>query len=178
MALHHYMLGYKLRRPLLIRLLHGGLLAGMGGLVAGCAAVGRVPTLEPGDYQFLRTNDPALTTAVGADRALYVEQNQDSLRFFAQSKTDVGPHRFSYAVRRGRHVILVQRKFDLDVFTIPFKARPPRVRCRYSSIPTSTQRCTSVAASTSTTSTAGSCLMGTTFPRFERWVWATVCLPA
>ncbi|UOQ73623.1 hypothetical protein [Hymenobacter cellulosilyticus] len=99
---------------------------GLSSLLASCAAVGHVPTLEPGDYQFLRTNDPALATAVGKDRAFYVEQAQDSLHFFGQSKTDAPPHRLSYAVRRGRYVVLVQRKFDLDVFTIPFKARPPR----------------------------------------------------
>ncbi|TGE26398.1 hypothetical protein [Hymenobacter metallicola] len=85
-----------------------------------------MPTLEPGDYQLVRTNDPALTTAVGQDRAFYVEQAQDSLHFYGQSKTDTPPHRLSYAVRRGRYVVLVQRKFDLDVFTIPFKARPPQ----------------------------------------------------
>lgn len=102
------------------------LLAGLNYLLVGCAAVGHLPALEPGDYQFYRTNDPALNTAVGPDRAFYIEQVQDSLKFYGQSATDTPPHRFSYAVRRGRHVVLLDRKFDLDVFTIPFKARPPR----------------------------------------------------
>ena len=94
--------------------------------LAGCAAVGRVPTLEPGDYQVFRTNDSALAAAVGKDRTFYVEQKQDSLLFLAQAPEGVAPRRFSYPVRRGRHVILLERKFDLDVFTIPFKARPPQ----------------------------------------------------
>ena len=101
------------------------LLLATGGLLAGCAAVGHVPTLEPGDYQFFRTNDPALAATVGKDRAFYVEQVQDSLKFLSQPQSGV-PRRFSYPVRRGQHVILLDRKFDLDVFTIPFKARPPR----------------------------------------------------
>ncbi|MBC8084599.1 MAG: hypothetical protein H7Z21_15485 [Hymenobacter sp.] len=101
-------------------------LAVAGGLLAGCAAVGRVPTLEPGNYQLFRTNDPALTTAAGPDRTFYVEQVQDTLHFLSQPQNEAPPRRFSYAVRRGRHAILLDRKFDLDVFTIPFKARPPR----------------------------------------------------
>ncbi|RFP66233.1 hypothetical protein D0N36_04230 [Hymenobacter lapidiphilus] len=108
----------RFRWPLL------GLLATTG-LLAGCAAVGRVPTLEPGDYQFFRTNDPALATSVGKDRSLYVEQAHDSLLFLAQPPNGT-PRRFSYPVRRGQHIILLNRKFDLDVFTIPFKARPPQ----------------------------------------------------
>ncbi|MBO0358309.1 hypothetical protein J0X19_10170 [Hymenobacter sp. BT186] len=94
-------------------------------LLTGCAAVGRLPTLEPGDYQFFRTNDPALAATVGRDRALYVEQKHDSLTFLAQPAGGAA-RQFSYAVRRGKHVILLDRKFDLDVFTIPFKARPPQ----------------------------------------------------
>ncbi|UOG75315.1 hypothetical protein MTX78_01655 [Hymenobacter tibetensis] len=94
-------------------------------LLAGCAAVGRLPTLEPGDYQFFRTNDPALAAAVGQDRAFYVEQAHDSLLFLSQPASGTARH-FSYPVRRGHHVLLLDRKFDLDVFTIPFKARPPQ----------------------------------------------------
>jgi hypothetical protein len=95
-------------------------------LLTGCAAVGHLPALEPGEYQLFRTNDPALAAALGQDHALYVEQAQDSLRFFGQSETGTPPHRLSYALRPGKHVILVDRKFDFDVFTIPFKARPPQ----------------------------------------------------
>lgn len=104
------------------------LLAGLAsgnGLLAGCAGVGHLPTLEPGNYQFFRTNDSALAATVGPDRTVYVEQVQDSLRFVAQPPTGA-PRHFSYHLHRGKHVILQDRKFDLDVFTIPFKARPPR----------------------------------------------------
>jgi hypothetical protein len=100
-------------------------LAGAGGLLAGCAAVGRLPALEPGNYQLFRTNAPALAATIGPNRAVYVEQQHDTLQFLAQA-ADNTPRRFSYPLRRGQHVILLDRKFDLDVFTIPFKARPPQ----------------------------------------------------
>lgn len=105
----------------------GGLLTAAGALLGNCAAVGRLPTLEPGDYQLFRTNDPTLTAAAGPERAFYVEQAHDSLHFLSQPKDAAGlPRRFSYPVRRGYHAILLDRQFDLDVFTIPFKARPPQ----------------------------------------------------
>ncbi len=95
-------------------------------MLGGCAAVGELSTLEPSDYQLLRTNDSVLMAAAGPDRAFYVEQAQDSLRFLSQPRNGGATRRFSYPVRYGRHVILLDRKFDLDVFTIPFKARPSR----------------------------------------------------
>ncbi|MCB2378686.1 hypothetical protein LGH70_13880 [Hymenobacter sp. BT635] len=101
-------------------------LFGLQGLLAGCAAVGHLPTLEPGDYQFFDTNDPALAATVGSEKAFYVEQVQDSLTFLAQPEAAGLPRRFAYAVQPGKHLVLLDRKFDLDVFTIPFKARPPR----------------------------------------------------
>jgi hypothetical protein len=111
------------------KLIFGFLLLATSSLVGGCVAVGRLETLEAGDYRFFKSNDPALAAAVGKDRNFYVEQVQDSLHFSAQAQENEAPgtaHQFSYPVRRGQHVILLNSKFDLDVFTIPFKARPPR----------------------------------------------------
>lgn len=108
------------------------LLAGLiesGGLFTSCVAVGTLPTLESGDYQLFRTSDPALAAAIGKEATVYVEQVQDSLRFLSQPKDDDDTHRprhLSYPLRRGQHVILLDSKFDLDVFIIPFKARPPQ----------------------------------------------------
>ncbi|MDF7814457.1 hypothetical protein [Hymenobacter sp. YC55] len=96
-----------------------------GGLLGGCAAVGRLPNLEPGNYQFFRTNDPALAAAIGKEGTVYVEQKHDSLEFLIEPPNST-PRRFTYPLHRGQHVILLDRKFDLDVFTIPFKARPPQ----------------------------------------------------
>lgn len=101
------------------------------GLLGGCVAVGELPVLEPGNYVFFRTNDPELAATVGKNRVVYVEQAHDSLLFLPQApKGQVveasSNSRFAYPVRRGQHVILLSSKFDLDVFTIPFKARPPQ----------------------------------------------------
>jgi hypothetical protein len=123
---------YSVRRRLGFCLLLLAGLLGSGGMLTGCVAVGKLPTLEAGDYQFFRTNDPALAAAIGKERAFYVEQAQDSLKFLSQPEDDDDDdnqhiaRRFSYPLRRGQHVILIDRKFDLDVFTIPFKARPPQ----------------------------------------------------
>ncbi|TGE20484.1 hypothetical protein E5K00_21035 [Hymenobacter aquaticus] len=94
-------------------------------LLSGCAAVGHLPALEPGDYQVVGSNDPALTTTIGR-RTVYVEQAQDTLRLLLPSPPAGSPQRLSYGLHHGQHVILLQRNFDLDVFTIPFKARPPQ----------------------------------------------------
>ena len=120
-----------LRRKPSCRLLLLAGLVGSGGLFTGCVAVGQLPTLESGDYQLFRTNDPALAAAIGKERTVYVEQVQDSLKFLSQPKNEADakthvPRRFNYPLRRGHHVILLDSKFDLDVFTIPFKARPPQ----------------------------------------------------
>lgn len=113
------------RRGLASRWLRLAGLVLASGLWGGCAAVGHLPTLEPGNYQFFRTNDPALAATIGRDRTVYVEQKHDSLEFLMDSPAGTS-RRFSYPLRRGQHVILLDRKFDLDVFTIPFKARPPQ----------------------------------------------------
>jgi hypothetical protein len=104
-------------------------LSGSSGLLDGCVAVGELEELEAGEYRFVKTNDPSLAATVGKNRTFYVEQVQDSLLFSPQLKENeaIGATpQFSYPVRRGQHVILLNSKFDLDVFTIPFKARPPR----------------------------------------------------
>ncbi len=76
------------------------------GLLTGCAAVGRVPTLGADNYQLVRTNDPALAATVGKDRDVYVKQVQDTLQFLSQPPKDsAAPRRFSYSLRRGQHVI-------------------------------------------------------------------------
>jgi hypothetical protein len=117
---------YRMRRKPFLFPLVVAVLLGLGGLLGSCAAVGHVPTLAPGDYQFLRTNDSALAASIGQERDFYVEKVQDSLKFLSQPEKDGVPRRFSYPVHRGQYVVLVDRKFDLDVFTIPFKARPPQ----------------------------------------------------
>lgn len=89
-------------------------------LLGGCAAVGQLEQLPAGQYQLLETNDPAL--ALPRDPR-YVEQSTDTLRLFSADST-AAPQ--LYRLQPRRHVVLLARRFDLDVFTIPFKIRPPR----------------------------------------------------
>lgn len=98
-------------------------------LLAGCAAVGQLDSLPEGRYRALQTNDPTLRPQLPAGRPVYARQSTDTLFLLPDSLSRV-PHQGSlppfYRLTPGRHVVLAARRFDLDVFTIPFKIRPPR----------------------------------------------------
>ena len=93
--------------------------------LAGCAAVGQLPQLEEGYYQVVNTNDDSLARAMAPTprRRFYVEQLHDTLSLLPPAPA-AGPLR--YPLRTGRHVVLLRRTFDFDIFTLPFKIRPPR----------------------------------------------------
>ena len=93
--------------------------------LAGCAAVGQLPQLEEGYYQVVNTNDDSLARAMAPTprRRFYVEQAHDTLLLLPPAPA-AGPLR--YPLRAGRHVVLLRRTFDFDIFTLPFKIRPPR----------------------------------------------------
>lgn len=104
-----------------------GLLAGAG---LGSCSVGRLPQLEPDYYQVVHTTDPALAQAAAGvpRRRFYVEQPAaDTLLLYRPTgpRTAPGPPR-RYALRAGRHAVLLHREFDVDIFTLPFKVRPGR----------------------------------------------------
>ena len=104
-------------------------LAALGALtgLAGCS-VGHLPQLEPGYYQVVQTNDPALNPAVSAapHHRFYVEQpTADSLLLHSPTAETPG-QALRYALRPGRHIVLLHREFDFDIFTLPFKVRPGR----------------------------------------------------
>lgn len=98
--------------------------------LTGCS-VGRLPQLDEGYYQVVQTSDPALAQAVaGVPRhRFYVEQPApDSLLLYrsgpAEGTTPGPPLR--YGLLASRHVLLLHREFDFDIFTLPFKVRPAR----------------------------------------------------
>ncbi|GAB2947064.1 hypothetical protein GCM10027048_10100 [Hymenobacter coalescens] len=91
-----------------------------GWLLGGCAAVGQLDELPAGQYRLVETNDPALRLA---RNSRYVEQAGDTLHFLAD---DSATAPVLYRLQPRRHAVLLARRFDLDVFTIPFKIRPAR----------------------------------------------------
>jgi hypothetical protein len=100
-------------------------------LLPGCAAVGRLNQLDDDYYQVLETNDEPLrrTVAATARRRFYVEQlAPDTLLLTPPARAVLAapPASFRYALQPGRHVLLMRRQFDFDIFTLPFKIRPGR----------------------------------------------------
>jgi hypothetical protein len=95
-----------------------GLAAGY--TLAGCAAVGRIEQLPTGRYRVLRSTAPALQTY--RQQPVYLRQATDTLLLAA---TDSATARPLPLARRHRSVLL-SRRFDVDVFTLPFKIRPAR----------------------------------------------------
>lgn len=96
-------------------------LAALGALtgLAGCS-VGHLPQLEPGYYQVVQTNDPALNPAVSAapHHRFYVEQpTADSLLLHSPTAETPG-QALRYALRPGRHIVLLHREFDFDILVL------------------------------------------------------------
>ncbi|MDU0370783.1 hypothetical protein ACFPAF_10290 [Hymenobacter endophyticus] len=98
-------------------------------LLGGCAAVGQLDTLPEGRYRAIQTNDAALHARLPLGQPVYARQSADTLYLLPDSLSHKAPAPdmpLYYRLQPGRHVVLAARRFDLDVFTIPFKIRPPR----------------------------------------------------
>ncbi|RZK88881.1 MAG: hypothetical protein EOO62_36985 [Hymenobacter sp.] len=99
-------------------------LAALG--LAGCT-VGHLPKLDDGYYQVVQTNDSTLARTLAAvpRHRFYIEQQvADTLLLYRPAKVPAPPLR--YGLHDGRHVVLLRREFDFDIFTLPFKVRPSR----------------------------------------------------
>ena len=103
----------------------GGLLAGTA-LFSGCAVVGNVSQLDDDYYRLVRRASPdSLVTALHGATAFYVQQRADTLLFTPKASSDA-PLTYRYGLNPTQRVLLLRRRLDIDVFTIPFKVRPPR----------------------------------------------------
>jgi hypothetical protein len=98
-------------------------------LLSGCASVGQLsqlPQLPPGEYSVRATNDSALRARAPRRLQYEVQQLGDTLRFDGYDPANQPTQSFVYELPRRRYVLLQARRFDVDVFTIPFKIRPAR----------------------------------------------------
>ena len=112
--------GWKKLRQLPVWAVAGGALA-----LGGCAVVGNVAQLDDDQYQLVRRKSPdALVAALRAQKHFYVQQRADTLLFTPPS--DAAPLTYRYGLQPNQRVLLLRRRLDVDVFTIPFKVRPPR----------------------------------------------------
>ena len=110
------------RRPLL-----RALLAAAGTLaLGGCAVLGNVTQLDDDYYRVIHRPAGDTLAALAHSQQLYVQQRADTL-LLTPDHAPAGPPRTTrYALRPDQRLLLLRRRLDLDVFTIPFKVRPPR----------------------------------------------------
>ncbi|MBO3271111.1 hypothetical protein [Hymenobacter defluvii] len=96
--------------------------------LGGCAAVGRLAQLDDGWYhvEHLGGNDSLATQLRQATRyRVYVQQRTDTLRLSPYTDQPQ-PTTYTYELQSNHHALLSSRSFDVDVFTLPVKARLPR----------------------------------------------------
>jgi len=97
-------------------------------LLGGCAAVGRVAQLDDGWYHVahLGGNDSlAARLQQVPHHYVYVQQRTDTL-LLSPYTTQPQPTTYRYELQSNHHALLYSRSFDVDVFTLPVKARLPR----------------------------------------------------
>lgn len=99
----------------------------VGLALSGCAAVGRVSQLDDGWYKPVHLGgDTALANRVRG-HSVYVQQRADTLLLTLPTPgATTAPAPLRYGLKPKHHALLVNRRFDLDVFTIPVKVRPAR----------------------------------------------------
>ncbi|WP_310396895.1 hypothetical protein [Hymenobacter sp.] len=101
-------------------------LASSSWALSGCAVVGNVAQLDDDYYRLVRRASPdSLVAAVHAAKHFYGQQHADTLLLTPQNGPGA-PVTYRYRLRPDQRVLLLRRRLDIDVFTIPFKVRPPR----------------------------------------------------
>lgn len=93
----------------------------LSGLLGACAVVGRVEELPAGRYRVLRSTVPALQPHTR--QPVHLRPAADTLRL---ALADTLPPAVTVALPPGQHTLLLARRLDVDVFTLPFKIRPAR----------------------------------------------------
>jgi hypothetical protein len=94
------------------------------GALPGCAVIGRVAQLDEGEYRLVRRVSPeSLVAATHGAPRFYAQQRTDTLLLTRPDSTGgLVTHR--YRLQPNQRVLLLRQRFDLDVFTLPFKIRP------------------------------------------------------
>ncbi|WP_197076725.1 hypothetical protein [Hymenobacter terrenus] len=100
-------------------------LAGGALAFSSCAVVGRVEQLDDDYYHLVRSASyDSLVAALPLTKQLYVQQHADTLLLTPDAPG--APVTYRYRLQPNHRLLLLRRRLDLDVFTIPFKVRPPQ----------------------------------------------------
>ena len=102
------------------------LVAAVGALpLGGCAVVGNVTQLDDDYYRVVHHPAPDALAALAQNKQFYVQQRADTLLLTPDAP--VGrPLTYRYRLQPDHRLLLLRRRLDIDVFTIPFKVRPPQ----------------------------------------------------
>ena len=103
-------------------------LAGLACALAltGCSVVGHVTELPEGWYKVRRLGGADSLARALASRRVYAELVADTLRLTATDGQGAALPPVRYGLRPDQYAALLDRQLDIDVFTLPFKIRPPR----------------------------------------------------
>lgn len=93
---------------------------------SGCTVVGHVTELPEGWYLVPRLGGADSLEHTLHGRRVYAELEGDTLRLTATDNRNAALPTAHYALQPDRYAVLVDRQLDVDVFTLPFKIRPPR----------------------------------------------------
>ncbi|MDO7848758.1 hypothetical protein Q5H92_20500 [Hymenobacter sp. M29] len=93
--------------------------------LGGCAVLGNVTQLDDGYYRVVHRPATDTLAALAARQPLYVQQRADTLLLTPDAPPGQ-PRTYRYALQPTQRLWLLRRRLDLDVFTIPFKVRPPQ----------------------------------------------------
>ena len=97
----------------------------LGAATNSCALVGNLTQLDDAWYRVVPTGRrDSVARALGGQR-VYVQQHADTLLLTVNTPAGA-PVTSRYQLSSRRRLQLLRRRFDLDVFTIPFKLRPPQ----------------------------------------------------
>ncbi|MFD2719110.1 hypothetical protein ACFST9_10310 [Hymenobacter monticola] len=93
--------------------------------LGGCAVLGNVTQLDDGYYRVVHRPAGDTLAALASNQPLYVQQRADTLLLTPDAPAG-RPRTYRYALLPTQRLWLLRRRLDLDVFTIPFKVRPPQ----------------------------------------------------
>ena len=103
-----------------------GLIAGAALALGGCAVVGNVTQLDEDYYRVVHHATSDSLAARLPRGPLYAQQHADTLLLTPDSDGLNPPRTYRYRLQPTQRLLLLRRRLDIDVFTIPVKVRPPR----------------------------------------------------
>ena len=93
--------------------------------LSGCAVVGNVAQLDDDYYRVVHRPAGDTFAALATQQQVYVQQRADTVLFTPDAPTS-RPLTYRYRLEPDHRLLLLRRRLDIDVFTIPFKVRPPQ----------------------------------------------------